>query len=379
MIDNFLQFEAIIEPSQTMISPFIEHPQQLPILNLSLKEHQTRTLNSLDIPIINIESQNVKEHRLVLKDTLFFTKELMKAFLDKSQRLEHPTQCAIQKGPLTERTITSTMDVDDLRDSIGYRLYYYPPGCDRHMIPKPLVINADEYVQEMLFPNHMVQGGIYKAPITRKAIVQIEHWANLWACNIAALLARIAELKHNRFRQLRLAASVISTNQWRVSSKNVQVGRGCDIHPTAYLENTVIGDKVEIGAHSVIRGAMIGDKSVIQNNCTVAYSVLGKECQLRDGANVTYSLLFPGAFTTGSFINTSVMGRNSFFPVGSILTDFRFDGKHVTVSKNGKIVDSGQTFLGGCLGHGAYVGAGVTIPPGREIPNNARLLPSRQG
>ncbi len=379
LIRTFPFVEASIVSSQTIISPFMESPQNLLILNSRLEVHQRRTLDSLGISIITLKGQDGKKGQLILKDTLFFTKELLVAFLDESMKLRQPTQCAVKKGALTERSVTPTMDVDDLGESIGYRLYYYPLNCDLHAKPKPLVINADEYTQEMLFPNHMVQEGVYRAPITRKIIVQIEHWANLWACNIAALLANIAELKRNRFRQLCLAVSALSTNQWRVSSKNVHIGKRCDIHPTAYLENSVIGDDVEIGAHSVVRGSMIGNKSVIHNNCTVAYSVLGEGSQLRDGANVTYSLLFPGAFTTGSFINVSVMGRNSFFPVGSVLADFRIDGKHVTLSKNGKIIDSGQTFLGCCIGHGAYIGSGIVIPPGREVPNDAKLLPSIQG
>jgi carbonic anhydrase/acetyltransferase-like protein (isoleucine patch superfamily) len=370
-----LDVEAVIEASQTCITPFMEHPRELPILNMRLEEHQRRTLNSLNIPIVSPESRDVKKGRLVLKDTLFSTKELLTVFLEESQRIDQPTQCAIKKGALTQRSITVTMDVDDLGESIGYRLYYYPPGSDQSTALKPIVIDADEYVQEMMFPDHMVPGGVYKVPITKKIIFQIEHWTNLWACNIGALLGNIADLKSDRSKQLRFAVKAFSTNQWRVSSKNVRIGKGCDIHPTAYIENSVIGDGVEIGALSVIRGSMIGDRSVINNNCTVAYSVLGEECQLRDGSNVTYSLLFPGALTTCSFLNTSVMGRDSFFPVGSVLTDYRFDGTCVTVMKDGKAVDSGYIILGCCLGHNAYVGAGVVVPPGREIPNGARLLP----
>jgi carbonic anhydrase/acetyltransferase-like protein (isoleucine patch superfamily) len=319
----------------------------------------------------------VEKGLVIMKDTVFCSKELLISFLEESQRSEQPTQCAIKKGALTQRSITSTMDIDDHGESIGYRLNYYPPGSAQTNSLKPIIVDADEYTQKMMFPNHMVPGKIYKVPITRKIICQIEHWTNLWACNIAGLLSIIADLQSNRSQQLRLAVKALSTNQWRVSSKNVQIGDSCDIHPTAYVENSIIGEGVEIGAQSVIRGSMIGDNSVIANNCTVAYSSLGEECQLRDGAIVTYSLLFPGALTTCSFLNTSVMGRDSFIAVGSVLTDFRFDGKNVTVMKKGKAVDSGQIILGGCLGHNTYVGAAVIIAPGREIPNGARLLPDR--
>ena len=367
--------EAVFEPSQAVITPFLEHPRQLPILNTRLEEHQHRVMDMLNIPIVSTDSQDENKGRLVLKDTVFCTKELLEIFLEESQRIGEPTQCAIKKGALTDRTITLTMDVNDLGDSIGYRVNYYPPGSDQHDTAKPLVIDPDDYIQEIMFPEHMVPGRVYKAPITRKIIVQIEHWSNLWACNIAALLGNIASLKSDKLKQLFLAIRALSTNQWSVSSKNVQIGKGCDIHPKAYIENSVIGDGVEVGAYSVIRGSMIGDRSMIQNNCTVAYSVLGEECNLKDGVNLTYSMLFPGAVTTCSFLNTSVMGRDSFFPVGSVLTDYRFDGRCVTVMKDGKAMDSGQIFLGSCLGHNSYIGSGIVVAPGREIPNGVRLLP----
>lgn len=57
----------------------------------------------------------------------------------------------------------------------------------------------------MMFPNHFVQDRVYRVPITGKIIVQIEHWANLWACNIGALLGDIADLKSDRSKQLWLA------------------------------------------------------------------------------------------------------------------------------------------------------------------------------
>ena len=44
----------------------------------------------------------------------------MVTFLEKSLRSDQPTQCVIKKGALTQRSTTSTMDVDDYGESIGY-------------------------------------------------------------------------------------------------------------------------------------------------------------------------------------------------------------------------------------------------------------------
>jgi len=54
-------------------------------------------------------------------------------------------------------------------------------------------------------------------------------------------------------------------------------------------------------------------------------------------------------------------------------TDFRFDGESVSVLKDGETIDSDITFLGGCLGQGAYLGAGCILAPGRAIANGWRI------
>ena len=56
------------------------------------------------------------------------------------------------------------------------------------------------------------------------------------------------------------------------------------------------------------------------------------------------------------------------------LTDFRFDNKNILVDKNGIKVDSGNIFLGSCLGHEVYLGSGCIIAPGRMIPNGLRIV-----
>ena len=74
-------------------------------------------------------------------------------------------------------------------------------------------------------------------------------------------------------------------------------------------------------------------------------------------------------------ISASLIGKDSFLGVNTTLTDFRFDDKNVEVLQNGSRTDSGNMFLGACLGHEVYLGSGSIIAPGRVVTNGLRLVP----
>ena len=366
---------AFVSKTDTRIMPFNEHPQELLIQNKKLLEHQNEILKQLGIEYEQSNNLTSESERIIFKDTVFFSKRLIESFIEKSRKIGKPTQCILKKGNFTKTTVSSVMDLDDLGQSLGYRLYYIPSSRKVAKEFFPVEIDPDEFIQNLRFPQHLVDQGKYPITITTKILVQIEHWTNLWACNLQNMLSRIAKLKGNRFKQLRLALTSFSKNQWKVLEKNVKIGKNCDIHPTAYIEDSIIGDGVEIGANCVIRGSMIGDSSVLMNNVNVIHSVLGNNCQLWDGVTTTYSLLFSGSFVTARLLNCSVLGRNSFLPNGTIITDLRFDDRNVKILKDGKLYDSGNRFLGFCLGHDSYLGSGIVVEPGREIPNNVKLVP----
>lgn len=59
------------------------------------------------------------------------------------------------------------------------------------------------------------------------------------------------------------------------------------------------------------------------------------------------------------------------------LTDFRFDGQNIKVMHKGRLVDTGGLFLSSCIGHNSYLGSGVIVGPGREIPNDVKVVVNR--
>lgn len=163
-----------------------------------------------------------------------------------------------------------------------------------------------------------------------------------------------------------------SFNKWKILRQLNKIGRNCDIHPAAYVEKSIIGDGVAVGAGVVIRESVIGDGSFIGNGVIVEESVIGEGSTILNG-HILYSVLYPHSFSVAEMVPASLVGKDTFMGLNSTLTDFRFDGKNVTVLKNGVVVDSGNTFLGSCLGHGVYLGSGCIVAPGRSIPNGLCL------
>ena len=359
-----------------MISPFNEHPRDLLILNKELGYHQENVLRGFGIELVTVDgaSEIEDEERLVFYDHTYFTGDLVREFIDSSRRSGRAVACCLKKGPFTKRSITGTMRLVDEQDSLRYKPYYHPSGS-KGQDPSSLVVDPNENATAIRFPKHMVEEVRYEVPLTTKRLIQIEHWSNLWSCNVAAVFGMVQELlKAPKPRLLGLALRAMSTNRWKVSAKNVVIGEGCDVHPRAYIENAVIGDGVEVGTGAVIRGAVIGKDTVIADSVNINYSVVRDRCSLREGTCMQFSVMYPDSFSSCRFMNVTFVGRNTFVGDGVLLTDFRFDGRNQMVMHKGKQVDTGGIFLGPCIGNNTYIGSGVVVGPGREVQSNQRIV-----
>jgi len=168
----------------------------------------------------------------------------------------------------------------------------------------------------------------------------------------------------------------MSFNRWKILSQLNKIGEKCDIHPTAYIEGSTIGDNVTVGAGAIIKESVIGKDAFIGNGVIIEESVVGEKSTILSG-HILYSVLYPGTFTVTQFISASLIGRDTFLGAGVNLADFRMDGKSVMVMRDGIKVDTGNTFVGVCMGHEVYLGAGCIVAPGRIIPNGMRITPEK--
>lgn len=369
--------KAYMVESRRKIEPFGDHPRDCLIVNRPLKEHQQAALRALRIDVTAVTQDSEigdREEHLIFGDHLYFTPEILREFVSRSRRAGGRTIAALKPGLGTLRTVVQAQEVGIFRERVEYDLRYVPAGRPQGK-PEPIVMDPGALHDGIPFPAHLFGSASYDVPLTDKVIVQIDHWTNLWSASVATLLAEGARLKKGpKLRLLKLALMARSTNQWKVLRQINKFGHACDIHPTAYIEGCTIGNNVKIGAMAVVRESVVGDGAYIANNAAVELSVIGDHCALQGGSVVQYSVLYPGVMTTTHFINACMCGRDSFVAAGAVPTDFRMDGNSVTVMKGAARVNTGNAFLGVCLGHGAYIGSGCVVAPGRAVPNGLRIM-----
>lgn len=285
--------------------------------------------------------------------------------------------CA-EHGITTLRTAINVQDVKNCQGYTEYNLRYFPEAKHRKDV-RALVIEPDELSASFAVPFHMCGSKEYAIPMTERFIVQIDHWVNLWVTSIVAIMAGGARLqKSPKAKLLLLAMKARSFNKWKILRQLNKIGRNCDIHPTAYIEGSVIGDNVTVSAGAVVRESVVGDNALIGNGVVVEESVIGENSTILNG-HILYSVLYPGCFSVAEMVSASLAGRDTFMGLNSTLTNFRLDGKNVTVLKDGVAVDSGNVFLGSCLGHGVYLGSGCIVAPGRMVPCGLHLASCKEG
>ncbi len=350
------------------IEPFGEHPRECLVGNRKLYDYQKETLFKLGIDfnvVMDFPSGDFEEECIVFSECLCFTPEFLSQFIVKARLLRGPVVCRLKKGITTLRTAASLQETKDCEDSIEMPLWYFPSKSGKK-VEAVVVIDCDQFDCRVPAPHHMCgDHNGYAVPMTDIFAILINHWVNLWVANVLFTLANLARIKK---------MSKVVLLPWKVFRNLNKVGKNCKIHKSAVVEASIVGRNVTIEAGAVIRASVIGDNAHIGNRVVVEESVIGAGCKILHG-HILFSALYPETFSVTGFVSATLTGKNVFIGANVSLTDFRFDRKNVLVESNSCREDSGNLFLGSCLGHGVYLGSGIIIAPGRTVPNGLRLVP----
>jgi carbonic anhydrase/acetyltransferase-like protein (isoleucine patch superfamily) len=270
-----------------------------------------------------------------------------------------------------------TLDGRSLYD-VWYRAAAGPPTEAElaAATPVPLAIREHPIPNDVLERRQLRPEGMEVA-LTTEAVLHIRHWSHLVVANYVALFCRWFDLTPGKvLRYLGAAVRAGWPSRYRLMRALTIRGRRCDVHPSAVVEASVLGDGVEIGPCAVVRGSVLGDRVKVDAHANVNYSSLGDRSMVSFHAACNLSVLYPEAMLGEMGAQMAVLGRRATVFAGAFLMDLRdpYLERDVLVDDGGRRVPSGRRLLGPCIGHDAVIAAGVRVAPGLVVPPGAYLV-----
>lgn len=389
--------QAYLLETGRRISPFDEPVGEMRVHNRRLRDHQTEILESLGCQVRAIDEPSaVRESPcLVIHDDVYFTYHAAASFLRAVRKQERsrasPIQgagrnfaAALSVSPLTERFVPSFQGRQIERDGTRLRAFdfYYLRQCD---FAAPLADQAEPLnvphrlmIRRWRVNRYFDPSGSVSLPMSAVAMCPVQHWSSLLAANILGMpsfVLRALAQSPMRTAALPLAIAWRTGSLWpsRLRGKLYVAGRGCKVHPTAHVEGAVLGRGVRIGPNTVVRGAVLADRVEIGPGAIVECSTLGEKATVNGNVTLRSCVVGDEANIGAFFTQLSVVGRGAALCPTSAMFDFNLRGT-VNVTFDGRTVASGSRLLGGCVGHGAFLGAEVVMAPGQELPNRCILV-----
>lgn len=363
--------KAYVYPSHVRPWPLEDAAPELRVLDEPLAAAQDAVLRAHGFTPVRVadraEIQDPGPH-LVLADNLWLTPEALGAFLAAARG--RSAQAHAAPGPFADRIL---WHVEAAAAGKPLPLWWMVPGSAAEPLPLPL----DEEAFDVRMPPHMgiAEGKGLETLLTRRAMVVVETWPNLWQANMQALFAITKRAKHLPWWKALYVGVAGRGNLFRMMGKLNVIGKNCRIHPTAVVELSVIGDDVEIGAYAVVRNSVVGKGALIDDHASVRACVVGEGASIANNNNVLMCVVYPRAFLISGPYQFSVFGADCAI-MHCICCDTRLDGRTIVAEvAPGVSADSRQRYLGTCYGHRVRAGAGSITAPGRAIPNDIFFLP----
>lgn len=393
--------QAYLLDTGRRISPFDEPVGEMRVHNRRLRDHQTDTLEALGCQVCVIDDPRDARAApcLLIHDDVYFTYFAAKGFLAAVRRQERTPGpsgddknrsagnfgAALTVSPLTESFVPSfqgrqVANADGQRFR-AYDFFYLrrwgqtlPPSDQVELLPIPHGL----MLRRWRVNRHFDPSGSISLPLSPVAMCPVQHWSSLLAANILGMPSfALRALARSAIKTAMLPLSIAwrTGSPWpsRLRGKLYLAGAGCKVHPTAHVEGAVLGRGVRIGPHAVVRGSVLADRVEIGPGAIVECSTLGEKVTVNGNVTLRSCVAGDGANIGAYFTQLSVVGRGAALCPTSALFDFNLRGS-VNVSFDGRSVASGSKLLGGCAGHGAFLGAEVVLAPGQELPNGCILV-----
>lgn len=149
-----------------------------------------------------------------------------------------------------------------------------------------------------------------------------------------------------------------------LAGDKIAIGRGTHIAPNVVIEGPAwIGKDVEIRPGAYIRGGCwVGDGAVVGAN-----------------TELKRAILLPGAKAPHlNYVGDSILGGEVNLGAGTILSNFRHDGKEIRIATDAGWIATGRRKLGAILGDAVQTGCNCVLHPGSLVGTGTQLYPGVQ-
>jgi carbonic anhydrase/acetyltransferase-like protein (isoleucine patch superfamily) len=332
-----------------------------------LREWQGEAFRDADlVPVSSIEAPC-----LVVPDTLFATGGGLRAFVEGAAGRD--AVLVLKRSLFGKSTTPVQPRVTEVEEGWRFEGVRFVSG--KRLEPVDVVVDPEEKVFELPVPRTYMGADKIEVGIARHPVMTLHHWVHiLWANqNAGGIEMRVTPGWKMALRGLWAAIRAFSFNKWKVLRKLNHKGRGCDIHPTAVVEGSRLGDGVKIGPHARVLFSTLGDGACVMTGAQVELCVLGERTLVSDQTVVRLCVLYPEAVASQYLMQQCVLGRQAVTTGGGFTMDLNWE-QDIRVPLDGELHDTGQRFLGAAFGHRSRIGTGFWLASGRMVPNDYLLV-----
>lgn len=149
-----------------------------------------------------------------------------------------------------------------------------------------------------------------------------------------------------------------------LAGDRIVISPGARIHPNVVIEGPVfIGRDVDVRPGAYIRGGVwIGDECVVGTNTEVKRAILLRHAK---APHLNY-------------VGDSILGADVNLGAGTILSNFRHDGRFIEIPFNAQRLETGRRKLGAVLGDGVLTGCNSVLHPGVIVGRETQIYPGVQ-
>ena len=349
------------------VEPFNDAAADIQIGNRSLSEWQSSCFDALGLERVSTHQKPC----LILPENCFISSGALRQFLAGAKGQN--AVLVLSESRFAKSSTPVQRDV--VRTDEGWRFngIQFLSGDDQPLAD--VLIDPQELKIDLPMNNPYLEDEQVEIGLARNPVIQLDHWIHvLWANQIAGGMIALSTPKWLWI--VRLIWSVLrrfSLNKWKILSGLNQIGKGCDIHPTAVIEGSTIGRNVTIGPYARVLMSHLADDAVVMAGAQVEFCTLGRQSMVSEHSVLRFSVLYPKAVASQYLMQQCVLGRGTVTTGGAFTMDLNFD-REVRVPLDGALHDTGQHFVGCAFGHGARIGTGFWLASGRAIPNDYFLI-----